>query len=171
MTIATAAAIATIATIVLDTNVVLDWLLFEDPAVAPLRSALATGRVVAVSRADCTEELRRVLNYPKLKLDRTRQDCLFDRFNALVRSFDGPAIATRLPQCADRDDQKFLELARDAQASCLLSKDKRVLVLGRPRAAPLPFRIQTPIVWAAAWGAGRDAMNSNDPIHQAVATI
>jgi predicted nucleic acid-binding protein len=41
----------------------------------------------------------------------------------------------RLPVCTDKDDQKFLELARDANATILITKDKALLKLARKRLA------------------------------------
>jgi len=55
--------------------------------------------------------------------------------------------AIRLPVCTDRDDQKFLEIARDADAAILVTKDKALLKLARKTAREGLFRIMTPEVW------------------------
>ena len=57
----------------------------------------------------------------------------------------------KLPRCRDPDDQKFLEVARDARAHLLVSKDKALLELVRGRRKSLPFRILTPAGYNAAF--------------------
>ena len=47
--------------LILDTNVWLDWLVFEDPGIAPIRKAVERGRVELYVDAACEEELVRVL--------------------------------------------------------------------------------------------------------------
>ena len=47
---------------VLDTHVWLDWLVFEDPGIVPIRNAVGTGRVEIYMDAVCEEELARVLS-------------------------------------------------------------------------------------------------------------
>jgi predicted nucleic acid-binding protein len=49
--------------LVLDTNVWLDWLVFDEPTLAPLRVAHAAGRVEIVMDEACEAELARVLAY------------------------------------------------------------------------------------------------------------
>lgn len=49
--------------LVLDTNVWLDWLVFEEPSLAPLRAAHEAGRVEIVMDDACEAELVRVLAY------------------------------------------------------------------------------------------------------------
>ena len=53
------------------------------------------------------------------------------------------AIET-LPRCADPDDQKFLELARDCRADLLLTKDGDLLALATRKVRALPFLIVNP---------------------------
>jgi predicted nucleic acid-binding protein len=55
--------------------------------------------------------------------------------------------AIQLPNCSDRDDQKFLELARDAGAAILVTKDKALLKLARRTARDGLFRIMPPEAW------------------------
>jgi len=57
------------------------------------------------------------------------------------------ARALRLPVCTDRDDQKFLEIARDAGAAILITKDKALLKLARRTARENLFRIMAPEAW------------------------
>jgi uncharacterized protein len=128
--------------LVLDTNVVLDLLHFDDAAVRPLRHALEAGRVRCVVADSTLEEWRRVLGYPEFVLDAARQAALFARYRALSAKVDGGEPRFDLPRCSDPDDQKFIELAAAAGAQALVSKDRAVLKLRR-RCAPV-FRIMTP---------------------------
>ena len=49
--------------VVLDTNVWLDWLVFDDAALAPLKRAQADGAIEIFSDEACARELVAVLNY------------------------------------------------------------------------------------------------------------
>ncbi|MFP5391683.1 MAG: putative toxin-antitoxin system toxin component, PIN family [Gammaproteobacteria bacterium] len=133
--------------IVLDTNVCLDLFVFHDPRWHPLLAALEDGSVQAVTRADCRDEYRVVLHYPHLPLDETTRLVSAARFDALVKVVDAPAKPVRLPVCSDRDDQKFLEIARDADAEILITKDKALLKLARKMAQAGMFRIIPPEGW------------------------
>ena len=130
--------------LVLDTNVVLDLLVFDDPTVRPLAQALAAGEVAAWADADTLRELELVLAYASFALDEAARHAAQARYRSLVRVAPealGMPPPT-LPRCRDRDDQKFLVLAARVGASCLVSKDKRVLSMaGRKE---LPFDILKP---------------------------
>ena len=134
--------------LVLDTNVWLDWLVFADADVAPLRAAVERGRARVFIDDVCEAELARVLAYPlgRLRLDAAAQAaCLAECRRIASRGERAAPPAWALPACRDPDDQKFLELARDCGADLLLTKDRALLELAR-RA---PFRIVTPRAWAA----------------------
>lgn len=60
---ASGAVAAKVVRLVLDTNVWLDWLVFDEPSLAPLRAAHALGRVEVVMDDACEAELARVLAY------------------------------------------------------------------------------------------------------------
>ncbi|HEY0092983.1 MAG TPA: putative toxin-antitoxin system toxin component, PIN family, partial [Archangium sp.] len=117
--------------LVLDTNVVLDLLVFDDPTVRPLAQALTVGEVTAWADADTLRELELVLAYPSFALDEAARHAVQARYRSLVRvapeELGMPPPA--LPRCRDRDDQKFLVLAARVGATWLVSKDKRVLAL------------------------------------------
>jgi predicted nucleic acid-binding protein len=55
--------------------------------------------------------------------------------------------ALRLPVCTDRDDQKFLEIARDADAAILDHQGQGPAQAGAPTARENLFRIMTPDAW------------------------
>lgn len=139
--------------IVIDTNVCLDLFVFKDPRWAPLLAALESGATVAVTRAECRDEYLAVLKYPHLPLDDDSRAEAISRFDALLRLVAPDAKHVRLPVCTDRDDQKFLELARDAGAEVLVTKDKALLKLGRRTAREGLFKIMVPEAWLKAMAA------------------
>ena len=133
--------------IVIDTNVCLDLFVFRDPRWAGLLAALESGEVQAVTRADCRDEYLHVLHYPHLPLDDSTRPDAAARFDALIRVVAPDSRAIRLPVCTDRDDQKFLEIARDADAAILITKDKALLKLAKKTAREGLYRIMTPDAW------------------------
>ncbi|KFA92585.1 putative toxin-antitoxin system toxin component, PIN family [Archangium violaceum] len=129
--------------VVLDTNVVLDLLVFDDPHVRPLARALSAGEVTAWADAETLKELELVLAYPSFALDEAARRELQERYQRLVCMAPGDTGTppSPLPRCRDRDDQKFLVLAARVGASWLVSKDKRVLALAGHK--QVPFDILT----------------------------
>lgn len=134
--------------IVIDTNVCLDLFVFHDPRWASLLAALESGAVEAITRADCRAEYLVVLHYPHLPLDAASRPASAARFDALIKVVAPDASPVRLPVCSDKDDQKFLELARDAGADILITKDKALLKLARKTVQAGLFRIMLPEAWA-----------------------
>jgi putative PIN family toxin of toxin-antitoxin system len=146
--------------LVLDTNVWLDWLVFRDPGVEPLKSAVAAGHAEILIDEACEAELARVLAYDlgKHSIDPAAQAaCLTEckRISRLIPRKSGsdpgsPAwglTPISLPRCADPGDQIFLEAALAARADFLVTKDRELLALAR---RPLPFRIVPPAKITAA---------------------
>lgn len=131
--------------LVLDTNVVLDLLHFNDPAVAPIRHALQAGYAVCCSNAACRDELAHVLSRARFKIPEHEARRILDEYAALALPCDTAAGAALppLPQCRDPDDQKFLELAQAAKADLLVTKDKALLALAK-KAGRLGLHILTP---------------------------
>ena len=133
--------------IVLDTNVCLDLFVFHDPRRGALLSAIESGAVEAITRADCREEYLVVLHYKHLPLDDDSRPLSAARFDELIKVVAPPESGVRLPVCSDRDDQKFLELARDANADILLTKDKALLKLARKLSKAGMFKVMVPEAW------------------------
>lgn len=137
--------------IVIDTNVCLDLFVFRDSRWHALLAALTEGRFEAVTRADCRQEWLCVLEYPHLPLDATSRPVASAAFDALVHCIEpqilAPRVDIRLPVCSDPDDQKFLELARDADAQTLITKDKALLKLAKRTARAGLFNIVSPDRW------------------------
>lgn len=127
--------------LVLDTNVVLDLLLFADPSTEALQAALESGRCRCLSTPAMRDELARVLAYRALAAPMAArgvqaQEVLarFDRTVTLQ-----PLAPASPVRCSDPDDQGFVDLAV-AHRAMLLSKDKAVLRLRR-RLVPLAVAV------------------------------
>ena len=119
---------------VLDTNVVIDWLMFNDPYMAPLRERVVDGRLIVLTHDPAIAELKRVLAYRQLKLDAARQEQIFSRYRSLTSVVALPAGASvknlmtpgDFPRCRDRDDEHFIALAFHQKADALVSRDNAV---------------------------------------------
>lgn len=117
---------------VIDTNIALDLLVFDDPRTGALRQALDGGQLIWLASPPMREELARVLVYPHLsaRLAAAGRDAAWalaeaDRWMTPT----GPAPKAAYT-CKDPDDQKFIDLAC-AHAVPLYSKDKAVLSMAR----------------------------------------
>lgn len=133
--------------LVLDTNVVLDIFYWRNAIAQPLLAADESGAAIFVTDARCLAEFAHVLRQSPFALDDASACKLVDRYRALVvlaQPFTLPAELAVLPRCKDPDDQKFLELARDAQADLLVTRDKALLTLARRKFALRRFRIVAP---------------------------
>ena len=134
--------------LVLDTNVVLDLLHWQDPVALPILEALRSERAECVVDAATLGELQRVLAYPEFALAPAAREAIYMVYDRLARRVEsGAPQPLPLPRCRDPDDQTFLELAARSGAELLVSKDKALLRLrGRTR---LPFAIVAPAAAAA----------------------
>ncbi len=146
--------------LVLDTNVWLDWLVFGDAIVAPLKIAAESAQIEILIDAACTQELIRVLAYPLRKniLTADEQAARMAECRRVAQAIEPaamPADTPPLPKCRDADDQKFLELALACRADYLVTKDLMLLELARRKIRRTPFRIVTPAQLNAAMTALR----------------
>jgi predicted nucleic acid-binding protein len=120
------------ALLVLDTNVVLDLLVFDDPSTRTLRCALELHEAQWLATAAMRGELAHVLEYAPLR-SRMASSGLDARhvlagFDLRARQVEAPARAP--VACSDPDDQKFIDLA--VRHGCiLLTRDAAVLSLGK----------------------------------------
>jgi putative PIN family toxin of toxin-antitoxin system len=115
---------------VLDTNIVLDLWLFEDPATQPLRQALQQGVISHLATRSMRDELERVLTYPhivkRMAKSKVQAQDILNRFDEHHLAAEPAAKAPCT--CKDPDDQKFIDLAV-AHAVPLLSKDAAILCM------------------------------------------
>jgi predicted nucleic acid-binding protein len=135
--------------VVLDTNVVLDWLLFGDPRCRNLADAIASGALRWIASEAMRAELEHVLargiasaraGHP----DRVREG--WERWSIVVDAAQRPSPPAL--RCTDPDDQKFIDLALQSGAGALLSRDRAVLKLAR-RAAGHGLAIISGAGWPA----------------------
>ena len=134
--------------VVLDTNICLDLFVFHDSSCRKLYEALYTKTVSAVTREDCREEWLRVLDYPALSLTDVQKNRSKTEFDQTVQVVCCEKRDYRtLPICSDKDDQKFMELAYDTGANCLVTRDKALLKLARKNKKNGSFDIITPRQW------------------------
>jgi putative PIN family toxin of toxin-antitoxin system len=123
--------------LVIDTNIVLDLLVFDEPAQAPLAAELEAGDLHWLATAAMREELARVLGYPaiagRLAAKGRQAEAVLAAFDARAQRVAGePERAPCL--CSDPDDQVFVDLAV-AHRARLLSKDRALLALRKRLAA------------------------------------
>jgi len=120
--------------VVLDTNTVLDWLVFDDHGCVELSRRILEGQVVWHATQAMREELAHVLPRPafvRWQADIDRVLASFDR-HALLVSPSGDEMPALAPTCKDRDDQKFIDLACAIGARWLFTRDRALLDLARP---------------------------------------
>ena len=136
--------------LILDTNIVLDTLVFRDPRTHALHAALfdEPGKpdLLWLATAAMREELARVLAYPhiavRLAFHGLQAALVLSQFDARARIVP---VASKAPAtCKDPDDQKFIDLAVSHGAT-LLSKDKAVLCM-RKRLLALGV-VDVGVVW------------------------
>ena len=105
---------------------------FTDSRFAPLRAEVDAGRWRAYTTEACLAEFHRVLAYPQFGFAAERQATAYAAYLAASCRWDGGGEGTPpLPRCRDKDDQKFLELARDVAAEWLVTSDKALLKMAR----------------------------------------
>jgi len=134
--------------VVIDTQVVMDWLVFDDARARPLAQAVLAGQVRWLVTAAMQQELHHVLgrgvaaNYGP---DLAHIDAHFARY---ARDCPPAAPSPRLV-CRDPDDQKFIDLALEQGARWLISRDKAVLALAK-RARARGLAVLKPEQWVLA---------------------
>lgn len=143
------------AAVVLDTNAVLDWLLFDDPAGRAVGEQVVVGTITWLACDAMRDECFHVLGraplaawQPDRAATRAHFEAVWSRHAHLVSVMTGHALALGL-HCRDADDQVYLDVATQHGAKALLTKDKDLLSL-RKRAASHGLRICTPVDWLAS---------------------
>ncbi|WP_422009925.1 putative toxin-antitoxin system toxin component, PIN family [Roseateles sp.] len=132
--------------IVVDTQVVMDWLVFNDPRVAPLAAALTSGALRWLVAPAMRDELRHVLSRGVASRYAPDLALIEAQFDAHGQAVDAVEPSPRL-LCRDPDDQKFIDLALALGARWLVSRDKALLALAK-RARPRGLAILKPEQWS-----------------------
>ena len=117
--------------VVLDTNVVLDWLVYRDPSCVELDRAIRSGAVRWIASPEMRDEWDGVLARGVGAARAPNIDGLADtwaRQATLLPAPNGPRNAP-VCRCTDPDDQVFIDLALAQRARWLLSRDRAVLKL------------------------------------------
>lgn len=133
---------------VLDTQVVLDWLVFRDHAASALASAIECRSLRWIVSPPMLSELEHVLDRgvgAAWSPDRAmiRNVC---RRAAVAVDVAVDAAAVSALRCADPDDQMFIDLAVAAGAQWLFTRDKALLRL-TSRARDRGVHILRPADW------------------------
>lgn len=134
--------------VVIDTQVVMDWLVFRDARVQALTTAVTSGRLRWLVAPAMRDEIRHVLGRGIAASYGPDLDFIEAQFDTHALAVDAAApqpLAGRLV-CRDPDDQKFVDLALAAGARWLISRDKAVLALAK-RARLRGLIIQKPELW------------------------
>ena len=132
----------------LDTNVVLDWLVFADAAGCRVGDAIASGALQWLATPRILQEWRSVLARPlATRWEEARQRALTVDVSARCRlcAEVAPALARRLI-CRDPDDQIFIDLALTHAPALLLTRDRALLSLRR-RAGACGVTVMMPSQW------------------------
>ena len=134
--------------LVIDTNVVLDWLAFRHPVAASLEEALTSGRCRWLCTRPMRDELADVVARKSLRRWTIDADAVLGVFDALGVDVGAPPLlgAEERLRCSDPDDQQFIDLAIAYRAHALLTRDRALLRLAS-RARRLGVLVATPELW------------------------
>ncbi len=117
--------------VVLDTNILLDILVFDDQRAHPLRAALESNRIDAVATQKTFDEFLDVIGRPQFELDTAKQQLIGAQWKVWARMIPDQELSIAPWKCKDRDDQVFINLAYSLRPATLLSKDKQVLKIAK----------------------------------------
>lgn len=127
-------------TVVIDTNILLELFVFQDPAVEKLREQMQTHQVIVVVCQRMEDEFSSVIARDKFGpqtrfgLSAERQGELLGLWRSFTTQVSSESIERSPWRCKDQDDQIFLDLAFTLKPAWLISKDHQVLKF-RKRAA------------------------------------
>lgn len=117
--------------LVIDTNILLDLLVFDDQRAHPLRAALNESQLIALGSAYTVAEFLDVIARPQFNLNAEEQTKAHQQLLEWLTIEQEEAIQTAPWKCKDKDDQIYLNLAFSHRPCTLLSKDKQVLKLAK----------------------------------------
>lgn len=114
-----------IKTLVLDTNIVLDLLVFEDPRAGWIRDGIKQGIFELIYTSEMLLEFTDVIARPQFAQSACDQATLLSSWTEMaIHKPTPPRCSFR---CDDPDDQPFIDLAYQCRPSELLSKDRKIL--------------------------------------------
>jgi uncharacterized protein len=133
--------------VVLDTNTVLDWLVFDDPSARAVGAAVSGDVLHWQVCGRMLDELARVLARPGWVARGADVEAVLGRARALSRPQPTPSTDALL-RCRDVDDQVFLDLAIALRARWLFTRDKDLLSLASAAWQRHGLAVMTPARWA-----------------------
>lgn len=118
-----------IKTLILDTNIVLDLLVFQDSRANWIRDGIARGQFELIYSSEMLVELTDVIARPQFAQSGYDQSTVLSSWTQMaIHKPTPPRCSFR---CDDPDDQAFIDLAYHYRPSQLLSKDRKVLQMQR----------------------------------------
>lgn len=123
--------------IVIDTNLVLSALVFAQGRLTPLRLAWQCTLCQPLVSSVTAAELIRVLAYQKFKLSTEDQQELLADYLPYCTTMRMPAKLPATPDCRDKFDLPFLQLAVAGKADYLVTGDQGLLILNDQFACPI----------------------------------
>ena len=123
--------------VVIDTNLVLSSLVFAQGRLSQLRLAWQSAYCQPLLSSVTAAELIRVLAYPKFKLSADSQQELLADYLTYCTTVRMPEKLPATPDCRDKFDLPFLQLAVAGKADYLVSGDRDLLSLAGQFASPI----------------------------------
>lgn len=118
--------------VVLDTNAVLDWLVFRDPGMRIWAEAIESRHLHWLACAAMRDELSRTLGYAQLARWQPEPEPVLAAFDRWSTCCVAPTNAhAHGLTCSDPDDQIFLDLGLAQRARWLVTHDRALLRLAR----------------------------------------
>ena len=135
-------------TFVLDTNIWLDILLFNDPSVKKLSNLIFKKEILVLSCKQCDDEFSRVLKYKNLGIEKEKQNYMLRTYKEFVKNIDFVETlnSSNIPKCHDSDDQKFVNLSCINHVDWLLTKDKQILKM-KKKLGKMKVKVSTVENW------------------------
>jgi predicted nucleic acid-binding protein len=132
--------------VVLDTNALLDWRVFKDPAAHPIAQAVMDGRLRWLACPSMEKEWHQV--WPRSYLKAWQPDPMLTLTVFQYAEFvdEPPPCGLR---CKDPDDQVFIDLAMQVKAQWLFSKDAALLKLNKRAFQRQGLRVLSLQQWGA----------------------
>jgi uncharacterized protein len=115
--------------LVLDTNAVLDWLVFGDPGMTEVAAAIRSRDVRWLVCSRMRDELARTLAYVDLAKWQPDTAKVLANFDLYAEMQSAPTPGQPSQRCTDPDDQVFIDLALASGARWLLTRDRALLAL------------------------------------------
>jgi predicted nucleic acid-binding protein len=132
---------------ILDTNVVLDWLIFGDSSCDALGEAIRGGSMQWIATLAMRDEFDHVVGRGRFIAPHIDPADLRSTWDDCCEMVVAPEnVALLRPRCRDPDDQMFVDLAWVARPGWLLSRDRAVLTLAR-RFLAVDVIVTTPSNW------------------------